>query len=175
MIADRPSEQFVQQLTGCQPRLYAYIAVLAGDAEVAGDILQETNLVMWRKADEFVEGTDFATWSSAIARFQVLAWFRDQSRDRHRFDEVLLADLATSAANAVQHFDDRRQALRACLEKLIPGHRDLLRVRYFEGKSVAETAQLTGRTAKGVITTMGRIRQMLFECIERRLAREGRS
>jgi len=44
-------------------------------------VLQETNLVLWRKADEFNEEMSFVTWACAIAKFQVKAQRRDMQRD----------------------------------------------------------------------------------------------
>jgi len=87
------TERFVQQLTGCQTRLYAYILMLLPNHDNAADVLQETNLVLWRKADEFVDGTEFGAWACRIAHFQVLAWLRDAQRDRHVFDPELLGSL----------------------------------------------------------------------------------
>lgn len=171
-MSHAPTEAFIQQFTGCQARLFAYIAVLLGDAEAASDVLQETNLVLWRKSHEFVEGTDFNAWVSAVARFQVLAHLRDARRDRHHFDADVVEELAVVAENAVQDLDDRRTALRKCLETLNPGHRRLLQIRYLEERSVEETASASGRTVAGVVTTLGRLRRALLACIQRKLVRE---
>ncbi len=43
--------EFVRRLTGCQPRLYAYIMTLVLDPHEADDVLQKANLVMWEKLD----------------------------------------------------------------------------------------------------------------------------
>ncbi|NLF07145.1 MAG: RNA polymerase subunit sigma-70, partial [Pirellulaceae bacterium] len=56
------SEQFVRDLTDHQSRMYAYIMAVLGDPNAAGDVLQDANVAIWRKADEFVEGTDFWAW-----------------------------------------------------------------------------------------------------------------
>ena len=90
-------EQFVQQLTACQTMLYAYILMLLPSHDDADDVLQETNLVLWRKADEFVDGTEFGAWACRVAHFQVRAWLRDAQRDRHVFDPELLGSLAGEA------------------------------------------------------------------------------
>ena len=61
------TERFVNHLTSAQAVLYAYITSLLGDRESAKDVLQETNLVLWRKSAEFDEHKSFAAWSSGIA------------------------------------------------------------------------------------------------------------
>ena len=47
------AEQFVERLGSCQDRLFAYILMLLSNRDAALDVLQETNLVLWRKAAEF--------------------------------------------------------------------------------------------------------------------------
>ena len=72
----QPSQKtgdFVQLMIGCQSRLYAFIMSLVCDPEHAADILQQTNIVMWEKSDQFEPGTNFTAWTFQIARYQVLA------------------------------------------------------------------------------------------------------
>ena len=73
---------FVQMMIGCQSRLYAFIMSLVHNGEHAADILQQTNLVMWEKSDEFEMGTNFSAWTFQIARYQVMAFRQRQRRDR---------------------------------------------------------------------------------------------
>ena len=53
MAAADKSEQFVRHLTENQNRLYGYVYSLLGDHSRAADVVQETNLVLWRKVGEF--------------------------------------------------------------------------------------------------------------------------
>ena len=90
-------ERYVQQLTDGQNRLYAYILMLLPNHDDAADVLQETNLVLWRKSGEFVEGTEFGAWACRIAYYQVFARLRDAKRDRLVFDPQLLDQLGAEA------------------------------------------------------------------------------
>ena len=83
------TEHFVQQLATHQNRLYGYVYSLLGDHSRAADVLQETNIVLWRKIDEFQTDKSFLPWAFAIARFQVLAHLRDHNRDRLLLDAEL--------------------------------------------------------------------------------------
>ena len=56
MPTQDPTEHFIQSLTESQNRLYGYIYSLVGDHHAAADVLQECNLVLWRKFGEFREG-----------------------------------------------------------------------------------------------------------------------
>ena len=69
----------MQLLTGTQSRLYAYICSLIGGAAGARDVLQETNLVLWDKAQEYDPARPFLPWAYRIAYLQVLA-YRKQPR-----------------------------------------------------------------------------------------------
>jgi DNA-directed RNA polymerase specialized sigma24 family protein len=63
------SEEFLRLLTDSQGRLFAYFAAALGDFDRANEVLQETNLVMWRKSGEFEMGSNFNAWSYRIAYF----------------------------------------------------------------------------------------------------------
>lgn len=163
------TEQFVRQLTGCQTRLYAYILMLLPIHDDAADVLQETNLVLWRKADDFVDGTEFGAWACRIAHFQVLAWLRDAQRDRHVFDPELVSSLAGEAETLSAETDDRRRALRLCMIRLAQRERLLLGRRYDLGRSIKEIAVEFGQSPGAVATSLYRIRNELLLCIQKSL------
>jgi RNA polymerase sigma-70 factor, ECF subfamily len=162
-------EQFVRQLTGCQTRLHAYILMLLPDHDSAADVLQETNLVLWRKCDEFVEGTEFGAWACRIAYFQVLAWLRDARRDRHVFDPELLLSLSDEATKLTDQVDDSHRALRQCMMELTDRERAILGFRYDQGRSINEIAKDVGQTSGAVATMLYRIRNELLLCIQKKL------
>ncbi|MCA9013773.1 MAG: RNA polymerase subunit sigma-70, partial [Planctomycetaceae bacterium] len=88
------TESFVQLLTAHQSVLYAYIRSLLPDIEAVQDVLQETNLVLWRRSEEFEAGTNFVAWACKVAYFQVLAFYRDHKRDSMVFNIELVSMLA---------------------------------------------------------------------------------
>jgi len=175
MSGPRQPEQFVQQLTAHQTRLRAFIHTLIPDWHSAEDVLQETNTVLWRKADEYEPGTNFHAWTFAIAHNQARLARLRHGRDRHHFDEPLAEQLASDASAQLVDLDARRHALSQCFDKLADDQRDLLRRRYTANESVAEIAQQLGRPVGSIRQTMYRIRQMLADCINRTLRREARS
>jgi RNA polymerase sigma-70 factor (ECF subfamily) len=135
-------------------------------------VLQSTNLVMWRKAHDFVEGTDFVRWACTIARYEVAAYYRLQSRDRRLLDEETLFRLAERAEQHCRQSEQRLAALRECEKKLKPDQWDLLRERYgldCPRRSVEEIAQRRGDSPAAVASALYRIRRALFHCIRRQL------
>ncbi|MEM8668993.1 MAG: sigma-70 family RNA polymerase sigma factor [Planctomycetota bacterium] len=166
------SERFVRQLTEHQNRLYGYVYSLLGDHARASDVVQETNLVLWRKIDEFDPEKPFVPWAFATARFQVLAHLRDQNRDRVLLDAELAESLSGQVSDQASQIDSVRQALRGCMQRLSEEHQQMLHSRYSTGKPIAEMATISGRSVSSIKVSLMRIRRQLSECIENRLATE---
>jgi RNA polymerase sigma-70 factor, ECF subfamily len=162
-------ERYVQQLTDVQNRLYAYILMLLPNHDDAADVLQETNLVLWRKSGEFVEGTEFGAWACRIAYFQVLARLRDARRDRLVFDPQLLDQLGAEAELLSVEADGHRRALRRCMARLTERQREMLRHRYESGWSIKQIARELGQSPGAVATNLYRTRNELLLCIEKNI------
>lgn len=160
------SDFFVQQLTGAQAALFRYITALIGDPDEAGNILQETNLVIWRKSSEFTQDGNFGVWSRSIALWQVKAWLRDRGRDRHVFSSELVGQLAERNA-AWADVSVRRQALRKCVKVLQEKERKLLRYRYVDSHSIHDISERIQKTPSAVKSGLFRIRKTLRLCVER--------
>lgn len=169
------TEEFVQQITQQQNRLYAYIFSLLGDHSRAADVLQETNLVLWRKVEEFQPERPFLPWATAIARFQVLANLRDRKRDRLLLDEELVTAFSADSETNVGDVEDIRRFLRECIETLSPGNRDLIHQKYYLGGSIAAIADAVGRSVSSVKVALLRSRRHLADCIQLRLVAEAES
>lgn len=167
------TEQFVQQLAEHQNRLYGYVFSLLSDHSRAADVLQETNLVLWRKIGEFDVKKPFLPWAFAIARFQVLANLRDQKRDKLLLDAELAEAISEEAEAQAGKLDEFRQALRPCLASLTEGNRELVEQRYLKSMSIADIATSVDRTVSAVKVALMRSRRHLAECIQLRMAAEG--
>lgn len=166
------TEQFVRRLTEHQNRLYGYIYSLLGDHARTEDVLQETNLVLWRKVDEFQHDKPFLPWAFAIARFQVLAHIRDRKRDRVLLDAELAETIGEEAVGMAQHFEPFREALRACLRSLSSRHRELIEGRYFRSQSISELAEALQQSVSAVKVALLRARRQLADCAQNRLRAE---
>jgi RNA polymerase sigma-70 factor (ECF subfamily) len=169
------SEQFVQQLTENQNRLYGYVYSLLGDHSRAADVVQETNMVLWRKLDEFQPGKPFLPWAFAIARFQVLAHLRDHKRDRLLLDADLAETLSSEVQRQASQIDSLREALRPCIGLLTRGNQQLIENRYFRAMSIAEVADAIEQSVGSVKVALLRVRRQLAACVQKRLTAEGES
>ena len=155
-----------------QRRLYAYILTLLPRRADADDVLQETSLVMWDKFDERQPPDDFAAWGCRIAYFKVLDFYKKCQRSRVCFSQALLERLAETAVEqaGTLQLDERREALAACLEKLNARDRDLLARRFSVGATTRSTAAAVGRSVDATYKALSKIRQALFDCVNRALA-----
>jgi RNA polymerase sigma-70 factor (ECF subfamily) len=161
-------EAYVQHLIDEQTALFAYITTLLGNLNDASNVLQQTNLVLWRKVAEFTPGTNFQSWSRKTAYYQTLAFLRDKKRDKHIFDQALLEKLAARPATADE--DERRIALRHCLGTISADSLGLLRQRYAPGTSISDIAKQRRKSEGAIRNALMRVRQSLVQCIERQLS-----
>lgn len=157
---------YVKLLTLHQGDLRAYIVSLMPGSPDVGDVLQETNLVLWNKREEFEIGSNFIAWSFTIARFQVLQHRRRTKQDgRVEFSDKLIGLLAEMDPPSVSH-EAYLQALDRCMEKLDPKQRSLITCRYTPGRSLQKLADADGVSAGSLRISLMRIRSALKRCIE---------
>ncbi|MES2924904.1 MAG: sigma-70 family RNA polymerase sigma factor [Verrucomicrobiota bacterium] len=165
-----PQENLVALITRHQSALHAYILSLLPNQAKADDVLQETNLVLWRKAAEYDPAMPFMPWACRIAWFQVKAARRDAARDRHIFDPELLDLLAAEDDSALETTTALDHALHDCLGQLPADKRDLILHRYQADSSVNEMAASRNLTPGALSVQLHRIRQMLENCVAGKLS-----
>lgn len=163
---------FVQRLTGVQSRLYAYLCTLLARAEDARDVLQETNVVPWKKAGDYDPARPFEPWAFRFAHWQALAWRKRMSRDRLVFDDTTFESLAGELPH-VGTAEDELRALEDCLGKLPEKQRQLIERRYLGGESVNAIADAESKPANAVAALLYRARKLLADCIGTSLASPG--
>jgi RNA polymerase sigma-70 factor, ECF subfamily len=164
-------ERFVQALTASQGRLLAYICCLLGNVHDANTVLQETNLVLWRKLDTFSTIRSFDAWSREVAYFQALAFLRDRKRDKLIFSQEMI-DAVWSEKKEVE-FDERRLALRDCVSQLRGERREVIQKRYMENKRVRQIAAELGKSEGAVKMALKRVRLALMNCVNKRMELAG--
>lgn len=132
--------------------LLQYADRLLGDAETAGDVVQETFLRMIRALPRYRPQAKFSTWLYTIAGNLA----RDAVRSRNlRADRLRPIDederdgelggppeaVVDAALQQVQLADIRR-----ALASLSPDHREVVILHYYQGLSYKEIATVTGCT-----------------------------
>lgn len=124
------------------PALWRYVLSLtSGDAVQAQDVVQETLLRAWRNPQAFKpERGSPRAWLYTVARRIVV----DEHRSaRHRHEAVTEHVPEPRIADPTEQIVDR-EVLRQALSRLTPEHRDVLRLCYYRGQSVAQAAEALG-------------------------------
>jgi RNA polymerase sigma-70 factor, ECF subfamily len=174
MVAPDKAELFVQLVTQFQQRVHLFILSLVPNPADAEEILQETNLVLWRKFDEFRVGSDFRAWAFQIAYNKVKSFRERQGRERLRFGPSVSDRLAEIASSVPEPTSIAVETLDACKRQLSDQDRDLIERRYQPGATTASVAAEVGRSVAAVYKAVVRIRRALFECIQRAVRKERR-
>lgn len=153
-------------ITRNQAALTGFLCSLLGNRTAGDEVLQETNLVLWQKREDFEVGTNFKAWAFKIARFQSLAFLkREKRRMEFTFDEEVLEKLSVEAESTFIVNDDREQALDTCLDKLPDEDRELIRDHYYSGQPMTDHAEQVGRSVGALRQVLYRIRNTLRLCI----------
>ncbi len=64
-------DAFARLLTAYQWTIYTCVRSLLANRAGVEEVWQETNVVLWQKADQYQPGTNFRAWVLAVARFEV--------------------------------------------------------------------------------------------------------
>src|SRR3954470_18930607 len=85
--ADRVTE-FVRLFTTYEVRLRAFaMTLLANHADVE-DVLQQANLTLWMKFDDFQQGTNFMAWAARVLYLKAQQHRRRQMRTKVCFGDA---------------------------------------------------------------------------------------
>jgi RNA polymerase sigma-70 factor, ECF subfamily len=159
-------ERFCCELTSAQTVLLSFVMSLVRDQHLARDIVQETNLVMWRKRGEFQPEREFRPWALRIAYLQTLAALKSSRRSRLVFDDEIALKLAVDAPAVFEHLDQRFLRLQECLGKLLGVQGEAVRRRYGLSQSIAEIARDLERSVSAVGMLLHRARLALSQCMQ---------
>ncbi len=153
-----------------QPAVSAYIAASVYDIHHAEDLVQEVAQVVAEKFADFDDAFSFTSWALGIARHRLLKYYRSRARDRLVLSEAALNRLGESLERVEHEAEDRRAALKKCLERVTGRRREVLEMRYSANTRVADIARHFGMSPDGVSVMLHRIRAVLFGCIQQQLA-----
>lgn len=156
-----------------QGAIAAYVTANTRDFHHAEDVIQEVGKVVAEKFVDYDRGRSFTAWSLGIARNCLLSYYRDSGRDRIVLSEEALRSVEAAVEAVSASGEERRVALRSCLEMLRERQRELLTLRYEDGLGVVEIAARNETTPSTISVTLHRLRRKLLDCIERRLSHPG--
>lgn len=142
------------------PRLARFLLGMTRRPALAEEILDDTMLVVWRKAHTFDASSKVSTWLFAIAYRQALKALR-------RVDCVLAFDEKDGGASPQADPADELQLRQLhsrigdALESLPALHRTVIELTYYHGHSCRETAEIMACPVATVKTRMFYARRQL--------------
>ncbi|MXO89400.1 sigma-70 family RNA polymerase sigma factor [Pontixanthobacter aquaemixtae] len=140
-VGKRQALDTVYELTSA--KLFATIIRIARDRERAEDILQDSYVKIWRRADSFdpAKGSPIA-WLCTIARNTALNEVRRTGRSNEISDDAI-DQIPDDTKQAEDWLCDSQEAeaLHRCLKGLQADHRKSILLAFFDGLSHSELAE----------------------------------
>ena len=163
--ADGDHDAVRRLLDEAGPILYGYVfGRVGGDEEVAADIVQDTFLEAMRGAATFRGDSAVTTWLCSIASRRLSRHYEAERRQ-----EEARRGLA-AVPNRVERetLDDvaERDLVVRALGRLPALHRQVLVMKYLDGRAVAEIATELGRTRVQIQSLLQRARDALRAAVE---------
>jgi RNA polymerase sigma-70 factor (ECF subfamily) len=139
---------------------------LAGDREVAHDLVQSTVCRVIEKLDSYRAEAPLFTWLCAVCRNEIAAHFRRIGRrprevgldERHT--EVDAASVSAPPAGAEERLGllERRERVHLALDRVPPAYARAVEWRYLEDVPVTEIARRLGTSYKAAESLLSRAR-----------------
>jgi len=140
-------------------RIYAYLRRLCNQHEDAADLTQKTFMRLWAALPTYAARSAFSTWLHGIAHHVYLDW-RRQKRPSDLQSEEWWDACAAPGGNPFDHAAERDTAhqLYALVEELGEDTRQTVHLHYYQGLTLAETAEVLEVSAS---TVKNRLRDAL--------------
>lgn len=145
-----------------QEKLLGFIRQRVDDEDEAKEILAETLATAWEARRNFSGRSAYFTWLGGIARHEIADFYRKKRLKNLLFSHLpWLEDLATQALGPEQELlkKELSDQVKATLGNLDQKYRQVLRLKYDQGLTVAEIAQKLNETVKTVESRLFRARQ----------------
>jgi RNA polymerase sigma-70 factor (ECF subfamily) len=127
---------------------YSLIVRVVRDGAIAEDLVQETFLRVWNRAQGFdAQRGALGPWLLAVARNRAIDYLRSaggRERNAIELEEVDHPSLHTDMERDILA-SDKARAIRAALNKLAPNYREVIELAYFEGLTQTEMAERMGQ------------------------------
>ncbi|MCC6204191.1 MAG: sigma-70 family RNA polymerase sigma factor [Hyphomicrobiales bacterium] len=145
-IAERGDRQAFETLfEHFAPRVKAYLVRLGGSSVNVEELVQETMVLVWRKAGLFDPArARSSTWIFSIARNKRIDVFRRERHPEIDAEDPALQPQGEPGADSVLETKQSAAEIARALEKLSSAERQLLTLAYYEDKSHSAIAEELG-------------------------------
>lgn len=167
------SDTIVGVLMRERAKLFAYIWAIVCDEHLAEDVLQEVSMLAVKKQAEINDEEHLRLWVKQASRNVA----RNAMRKRQHQPTTLKTEVIDLMEDHWSQYDastcsHMSQALRECIRGLTPRARRIVKLRYEDGVSGQELAEMLGQKVRSVYTTVSRIHRILADCVNLRMKQE---
>ncbi len=129
----------------CVERIYRYVRVRVGDDMDAEDLTEQVFTRAWQALGRYQDrGRPFIAWLYAIASNVVADHFRAR-RVRAPLDPNLIDDAPDTDPVEMSERESRKHMLEAAIRQLNPAQQRVVILRFVEGMSPADVAEIIGK------------------------------
>jgi len=163
-----------------RPMVLAYLRAMVSDAHLAEDLAQETMIAAFKSFGEFEPSGNFGRWLRGIARNTALMHWRSEGRKSPMHDLRVLGGIEEVFEGfdrdpaEMDWWETRKLTLRDCVTHLSDHLKAAIESVYFSGKTLDETAGALNSTRAAVGQRLCRARNLIRECMDRKLQLRGR-
>jgi RNA polymerase sigma factor (sigma-70 family) len=167
---DRDRAAFAALFSHFAPRLKTYVMRLGASAATADELVQETMLTLWRRADSFdPRQANASTWIFTIARNKRIDTLRRENRPELDPSDPAFTVEPIPAADDTIAAGESEHLLRQAIGQLPHEQAELLRICYYGDKSHRQIALELGLplgTVKSRLRlALGRLRLVLKDTV----------
>jgi RNA polymerase sigma-70 factor (ECF subfamily) len=152
-------------IRGFHPHLFSCLHLLGIPSGHIEEVAQDVVLQMYRSLSRYRPEEPFLPWLWSIARHVGANFWRTHRREEERragFQRYVEAKAGEPQASL---HDVETGRLRECIDRLQDRHREMVRLRYFQGFDSSRIADEMGLSAAAVRQSLSRIRDILRACV----------
>lgn len=167
---------FDELLARNQTKLFTYIMFVVRDEDTANDLFQDTfvKVIMKLQEGKYTDSGKFSYWVTRIAHNVMMDWYRQKRADRivepnegNDMSNLRSASVVdTSRENELVN-EQVLSDVRRMMNRLPVAQREVVYMRFYQGLSFREIADITGVS---INTSLGRMRYAIINL--RRMAKE---
>ena len=160
-VAAGDRQAFQEVYEKFRPAVARFVTRLMGRTDLVEEVVNDTMVIVWQKADRFRGESRLSSWILGIAYRTALKRLRRMSR---RPEEELTEDvLPVDHDGPDQHLAEQqsRNRVRRAVARLSPEHRAVVQLTFFQGLSYREIGSVLGCPENTVKTRMYHARRRL--------------
>ena len=169
-IADRDRAAFDLLYRDYRPRLRRFVERVTRRPQIVDEVLDDTMLIVWRRAESYNLRSKVSTWIFGIAYRRALKALKRLDDPVEEVSERSDPDAAGPEDTFLVH--EERVRIANALRALSAEHRAVIELTYYEGRSCADIAEVMHCPVNTVKTRMfyarRRLRMLLADAAEER-------